>query len=164
MADELLKQNRFGSLPKWAQMGLRPKRWPLHLKDVAIVNRRLLSDLTVMESQLKLDWHHSIRYITDVPEGVERGHSVEAKLTPEGLARMVSVGQAEETDAALVMATVNVFPVEERAKQRERVIKHTKSFNERYGRETLLKLKLLRAKDLVGTVHEGKYCVTLDFS
>ena len=164
MADELLKQNRFGSLPKWNQLGVPAKKWPLHLKDVPPVNRQLISDLTVMDILLKDAWRTSLRWITEVPEGVERGHTVEAKLSPEGIARMVSVGQAEKTEAHLVMSTVNVFPVEERAKERERVIKHTKAFNERFGRDTLLGLKLLRAKDLVGTVHDGTYCVTLDFS
>ena len=164
MADELLRQNRFGSLPKWNQLGVPAKRWPLHLKDVPPVNRQLISDLTVMDILLKDAWRTSLRWITEVPEGVERGHTVEAKLSPEGIARMVSVGQAEKTEAHLVMSTVNIFPVEERAKERERVIKHTKAFNERFGRDTLLGLKLLRAKDLVGTVHDGTYCVTLDFS
>jgi len=117
-----------------------------------------------MDHSLKEAWSKSLRWIQEVPEGVERGNTVEAKLTPEGVKRMCEIGHAEKTTAAEVQSTVNVFPVEERAKERERVIKHTKPFNERYGRDTLLGLKLLRAKDLVGTVHDGKYCITLDFS
>ena len=164
MAAELLKQNRFGCLPKWYQLGVPRKRWPLHLKDVAPVHQRLLTEMIVMDLSLKEDWSKSLRWIQEEPEGVAKGQTVEAKLTAEGVKRMCAIGQAEETIEAEVRATVNVFPVEERAKERERVIKHTKPFNERYGRDTLLGLKLLRAKDLVGTVHDGKYCITLDFS
>ena len=157
-------QNRFGSLPKWDQLGVPRKRWPLHLKHVAPVDQAKIFNLTVMDIVLKNSWQKAQHWINEVPEGVERGTTVEAKLTREGLARMVSIGQAEATFEHLVKSTVNIFPVEERMKERERVIKHTKSFNERFGRDTLLGLKLLRAKDLVGTVHDGKYCVTLDFS
>ena len=164
MAADLLKQNRFGCLPKWYQLGVPRKRWPLHLKDVAPVDQKLISELLVMDLSLKEAWSKSLRWIQEKPEGVERGHTVEAQLTTEGVARMCRIGHAEETTADQVMSTVNVFPVEERAKERERVIKHTKPFNERYGRDTLLGLKLLRAKDLVGTVHDGKFCITLDFS
>ena len=160
----MLKQNRFGCLPKWYQLGVPRKRWPLHLKDVAPVDQKLISELLVMDLSLKEAWSKSLRWIQEKPEGVERGHTVEAQLTTEGVARMCRIGHAEETTADQVMSTVNVFPVEERAKERERVIKHTKPFNERYGRDTLLGLKLLRAKDLVGTVHDGKFCITLDFS
>ena len=164
MAADLLKQNRFGSLPKWYQLGVPHKRWPLHLKDVAPVNQRLISEMLVMDISLQAAWTQSLRWIQEVPEGVQRGNTVEAKLTTEGVKRMFDIGHVEKTTEAEVRATVNVFPVEERAKERERVIKHTKPFNERYGRDTLLGLKLLRAKDLVGTVHAGKFCITLDFS
>ena len=162
MAADLLKQNRFGSLPKWYQLGVPHKRWPLHLKDVAPVNQRLISEMLVMDISLQAAWTQSLRWIQEVPEGVQRGNTVEAKLTTEGVKRMFDIGHVEKTTEAEVRATVNVFPVEERAKERERVIKHTKPFNERYGRDTLLGLKLLRDKDLVGTLRDTRVPFTLD--
>ena len=77
-----MKQNRFGCLPKWYQLGVPRKRWPLHLKDVAPVHQRLISELLVMDHSLKEAWSKSLRWIQEVPEGVERGNTVEAKLTP----------------------------------------------------------------------------------
>ena len=86
-------------------------------------------------------------------------------MTDEEIEIMVAVGHAElVTDLKKVKSTVNVFPVGENFKKRRRLIKHTKAFNDEFGKDSLEGLRMLKTKELVPTVHEGKYAICMDFS
>ena len=164
MANALLTQNRYGQAPSWSQMGLEFTKDPLHLKHVLALNRDELEKLLTEGSDLWKRWMYVRKWITEPQEGVARGRTVEAQLTLDEVRMFVQVGQCEETTADQVRSTVNIFPTPEPFKHRRRVIKHTKAFNERFGKESLVGVKLLRAKELVDTVHDGEYAITLDFS
>eukprot|EP00760_Papus_ankaliazontas_P003729 PhM_4_TR11644/c3_g1_i2/m.68015 len=60
--------------------------------------------------------------------------------------------------------TTYLFPVPEFSKGRRRLIKHTRAYNDLFGKDSLLGIKMLSAKALPDTVHRGQHVVTLDFS
>ena len=116
------------------------------------------------DPDLETRWFNVKKWITVPQPGLPRGRAVEAALTPEEVEIMVEVGQAEGTTFKAMRSTCIIFPVPELMKQRRRVIKHTKYFNETYGRDTLSGIKLLRPRELVRSVHDGTYAIELDFS
>ena len=165
MAKKLLENNRYGQAPKWADMGLgQSPDDPLHQKDVKTVRREELDALPVEDPLLKARWERVKRWLTQEPKEVARGRALEAKMTPDEVRLMVAIGHAEKIAAEDVKSTVHLFPTEEKFKKRRRLIKHSKAFNDAFGKDVLENIKMLRAKDLVRTVHDGRYAVCVDFS
>ena len=164
--NQLLRQNRCGQQPKWSQLGLAFPNDPLHLKNVQPLTLSVVDEMAkaLRDPELTTRWFKVRKWITVPQPGLPRGRAVEAALTPDEVALMVEVGQAEHTTFTEVRSMCIIFPVPELMKSRRRVIKHTKWFNDTYGRDTLTGTKLLRTKDLVQSVHDGKYAITLDFS
>ena len=166
MVDALLRQNRCGHAPKWTQLGIALPKDPLHLKNV---NALLLDELDRMalalkDPDLQARWFKVKKWITVPQPGLPRGRAVDAILSEDELRMMIDVGQAEGTTAQEVRSTCHIFPVSEYLKHRRRVIKHTKCFNDTYGKDTLAGVQLLRTRDLVKSVHDGTYVIQLDFS
>ena len=180
---KLLKQNRCGQQPKWSQLGINFEPDPLHLKDVKAltsgrrqplqplvsVKPRHDSSIDEMASALEdLDlmqrWFRVKRWITVPQIGVPRGRAVEAELTEDEVRLMVDFGHCEGTSFEEVTSTCIIFPVAEVMKKRRRLIKHSKWFNATFGKETLESIHLLRTKELVQSVHDGKFAITVDFS
>ena len=190
---KLLKQNRCGQQPKWSQLGVDFETDPLHLKDVDPLtyerkppltseledtagrsqrpNSKPRHDSSIDEMASALDdptlkerWFRVKRWITVPQIGVPRGRAVEAELTEDEVRLMVEFGHCEGTSFEQVTSTCIIFPVAEVMKKRRRVIKHSKWWNATFGKETLEGIHLLRTKDLVQSVHDGKYAITLDFS
>lgn len=167
MVSKMLDQNRHGQLPKFAQMGVdlgNPDDLPAHVKPVATILRDKIEHLPVERPNLRQRWVRVKKWLTEQPRGVRRGFANEARLREEDIVQMEAAQHIAEVAAADVMSTCNVFCVPEIFKNRKRVIKHTKWFNEQYGKESLEGLKLLRAKELVRSVYAGKYAITLDFA
>ena len=166
MVDALLRQNRCGQQPKWTQLGISLPKDPLHLKNVSAL---LLDELDRMalalkDPDLQARWFKVKKWITVPQPGLPRGRAVDAELTEDELRMMIDVGQAEGTTVQEVRSTCNIFPVSEYLKRRRRVIKHTKCFNDTFGKDTLAGVRLLRTRDLVKSVHDGTYVIQLDFS
>ena len=164
MVDKLLKHNRHGQQPKWSDMGVHIANHPLHQKDVLTILRYEVDLLPVEDQELLARWARVKRWLTDAPVGVERGRAVEARMTDDEIKIMIAVGHAELIDEDKVRSTVNVFPVGENFKKRRRLIKHTKAFNEAFGKEYLEGLGMLKTQDLVPSVHDGKFAICMDFS
>ena len=167
MVTQLLTQNRHGQAPKSAQMRLpiTTSHLPLQQKPVSPFKSHLLTSLVTREEDqvIRDRWMRTFKWTHVAPVGIARGRAVEAKLSLAELNIMLAIGHAEETSEGEVKATCNLFPVPELFKKRRRLIKHTKTFNDFYGKDSLEGIKLLKAKELVATVHEGKYAICLDF-
>jgi len=164
MADQLLRQNRFGQQPKWEQLGIDVPRFPLHIKNVTPINYGALEAIDVQDESLREKWRRAKRWITEPQAGIPRTSCTEAAFTEEEHKLFQSCGQSVPTEAKRVRATVNIFFRPEQAKERSRVIKHTKAFNDAFGRETLLGTTLLNTKQNTRAVHHGEWAVTLDMS
>ena len=120
---------------------------------------------TALEDRgLRERWFRVKRWITVPQIGVPRGRSVEADLTEDEVRLMLEFEHCEGTSIEEVTSTCIIFPVAEVMKNRRRLIKHSKWFNATFGRETLEGVRLLRTKELVQSVHDGTYAITLDFS
>ena len=167
MVRKMLDQNRHGQLPKFAQMGVdlgNTDELPAHVKPVDTILRDDLEKMPVQNGSLLKRWLRVKKWLTEEPQGVRRGRANEARLRVEDIDQMEAALHIAEVAAKDVKSTCNIFCVPEIFKHRKRVIKHTKWFNEQYGKASLEGLKLLRAKELVRSVHAGKYAITLDFS
>jgi hypothetical protein len=162
----MLNANRHAQHPQSDTLGLGDwSHLPLHVKAVNIVDLASIDSLPVSNPKLRHNWQRVVPWIMGThPQDVPFGHSHDARITSDELQRLLDAKQIEPTEPEAVRATCNVFPVLELSKQRRRLIKHTRALNERFGRETLLHIKLIRAQDLRATVHKGKHAITLDFS
>ena len=169
MAHILLNQNRFGLQPKWSQFmadihgAEDPHSFPLHVKPVPVIDLKRLSMLSSSLST-KERWHKVSKWITEEPLGVLKGRPYDANFTETEIKLMIAAEHIRPIEATDVKSTVNMFTIPEFLKRRRRVIKHTKPFNDHYDKDTLLGIKLIRAKALSGTVHDGKFAIHLDFS
>ena len=180
-----MRQNRCGQQPKWSQLGIDFGEDPLHLKNVTpLVYDKALEDpdlqkvrhkkgfdssidemaLALENPDLKNRWFRVKRWITVPQMGVPRGRAVEAGLTADEVQLMIDFGHCEGTSFEEVVSTCHLFPVAEVMKSRRRLIKHSKWFNETFGRETLEGIHLLRTSELVQSIHDGTHAITLDFS
>jgi len=137
---------------------------PLHQKNVPVIHLDKLDALTVEDPELRDRWRRVRKWITIAPKDIHRGRPVEARMTAEEVAIMVSIGHAEITTEGNVKSTVNLFPHAEPFKKRRRLIKHTKAFNDFYGKEVLEKINLLHGRELIQSVHDGRYAIMMDFS
>jgi len=137
---------------------------PLHLKDVPTINVQQLDSLKVEDAEVLERWRRVSRWITVAPKDIHRGRTVEARMTADEVALMVALGHAELTSEGKVKSTVNVFPHAEPFKKRRRLIKHTKAFNDFFGKEVLEKITLLHGRSLTDSVHDGTFAVCMDYS
>ena len=133
--NQLLRQNRCGQQPKWSQLGLAFPNDPLHLKNVRPLTLSVVDEMAkaLRDPELTTRWFKVRKWITVPQPGLPRGRAVEAALTPDEVALMVEVGQAEHTTFTEVRSMCIIFPVPELMKSRRRVIKHTKWFNDTYS-------------------------------
>ena len=145
-------------------MGVLIADHPLHQKNVATILRYEVDLLPVVDQELLARWVRVKRWLTDAPVGVKRGRAVEARMTDDEVKIMVGCGHAELIDEDKVRSTVNVFPVGENFKNRRRLIKHTKAFNETFGKDSLECLSMIKTKDLVPSVHDGMFAICMDYS
>ena len=170
----MLDANRFGQAPGWEDLGLnsnsnsnsnyKDPQFKLHLKDVQTIHLDKLDALSVEDDELHERWRRVRKWITIAPKDIHRGRPVEARMTADEVALMVSFGHAELTPEGNVKSTVNVFPHAEPFKKRRRLIKHTKAFNDFYGKEVLEKTTLLHGRALIESVHDGKFAIMMDYS
>ena len=173
----LLKNNRCGHQPKWSQLGLDVGDLPIHVKKVEAARmtrpndgpkdpRQYLDDMAeaLGDPELKRRWFRVRKWITEKQVGVPRGSIVEADLNEAEVTLMFDAGQCAHTTFEMVEGTVVIFTVPEHFKQRRRVIKHTKAFNQAFGKDTLEGIRLLSNKDLVQSVHDGEYAICVDYS
>jgi hypothetical protein len=124
-----------------------------------------IDEMPVVFPDLRRKWQRVLPWITGAhPDDIPYVRSHDARITTTELRQLLDAGQIEATDAGSIRATCNLFPVPELSKGRRRLIKHTKALNDRFGKETLLHVSLIRAQDLRATVHRGKYAITLDFA
>ena len=145
-------------------MGVPTKRYEVRQAAVDPVSRQELRNLYIKDPEISSRWLRVEKWLTDAPVGVKKERAYEARMTDEEIKIMVALGHAEYIDESMVRATVNVFPVSEEFKKRSRLIKHTKAFNDAYGKEFLVGIKMIKAKDLVRTVHDGTYAICMDFT
>jgi len=184
VVEKLLKANKFSQQPGWGDMGLELNSIvlddnkidknkikdannnldPLHQKNVAPIDIGKLDALDVKDTELRKRWQRVRKWITVAPKEVSRGRATEARMTADEVAIMVNIGHAELTSEGRVRSTVNVFPHAEPFKKRRRLIKHSKAFNDFFGKEVLEKIFLLNGRALVHTVHDGRFAVCLDYS
>jgi len=137
---------------------------PLHQKNVGTIELSKLERLAVEDKDLLERWKRVRKWITIAPKDIHRGTPMQARMTADEVAIMVNIGHAELTAEGNVRSTVNVFPHAEPFKHRRRLIKHTKAFNQFFGKEVLEKLSLLHGRELLRSVHDGTYVIALDFS
>jgi hypothetical protein len=161
----MLNANRHAQQPKSETLGLRCDHLPLHVKRVNVVDLNQVAALDVVDEQLRRDWQRVLMWVDGShPQDVPCIQSHDARITRDELRLLLDAGHVEPTENGLVKATCNLFPVPELSKGRRRLIKHTKAMNDRFGKETLIGIKLIRAQDLRATVHNGRFAITLDFS
>lgn len=132
----MLRSNRYAQQPKSDTLGLDWGHLPLHVKKVGTVNLDIVDFLPVANPELRLQWTQARKWIDgDHPHDVPRGSAHEARITDEELHLLLEADQIEPTSADQVLSTCNLFPVVELAKQRRRLIKHTKGLNDRFDRD-----------------------------
>ena len=167
MVSKMLNQNRHGQLPKFTQLGVDlgdTDDLTAHVKPVKTILRDEIEHLPVKRANLLQRWLRVKKWLTEQPQGVRRGRANEAELRVVDIEQMEAAQHIAEINAKDVMSTCNIFGIPEIFKHRKRIIKHTKWFNEKYGKESLEGLKLLRAKELVHSVYAGRYAISLDFA
>eukprot|EP00760_Papus_ankaliazontas_P026211 PhM_4_TR3017/c2_g6_i1/m.89384 len=125
----MLNHNRFGQLPKAEHIGIDFSEWPLHLKDVPTLDQRKLATLPLANSSLLPQWQGVSKWLTGNHGEIPIGQALEARINDAELNRMLAIGHVEGTTHDDVKGTCHLFPVPEPAKQRRRLIKHTKSLN-----------------------------------
>eukprot|EP00760_Papus_ankaliazontas_P026115 PhM_4_TR3007/c1_g1_i6/m.37676 len=161
----MIRGNRCGNLPSSDLLDIDTSDLPLHVKDVTPLSLQALADLPCCAPDVDDRWRRVHGWlIGDHPSDVSRGRGTEARITRHELDLLLELKHIERTTREAVLSTCDVFPVPEPAKLRRRLIKHTKWLNARFGKDTLLKIKLSRTADLGFSVLDGDFCVTLDFA
>eukprot|EP00760_Papus_ankaliazontas_P007159 PhM_4_TR13291/c1_g2_i2/m.92127 len=159
VANRLIRGNRFGNLPDSYLLGVEQEKLPLHMKDVETIDIDRLRALPFAHPTLSEQWDQVWQWLRGThPTNVRRGKGTEANVSADEMKRLLELEHVEPTTVDQVRSTCDVFPVLELSKGRRRLIKHTKWLNERFGREFLLGVKLLRTYDLAVTVHRGTFC------
>ena len=169
VATRLFDNCRHGQCPSWPDLGLDeddPSQFPAHIKDVAPNAGAGILELPSTGEGLvaRANFRRALRFIHDIPVGIHKDRAIDAKLARHEVEKMLLVKQIEETHFEDVAAHVHLFTTVERMKKRRRVIKHTKAFNELYGKETLLGIKLINVANLIRSVHDGSYSISFDFA
>ena len=171
VAKRLLENCSHAQCPSWSDLGLGvddPSHYPAHIKDVPPNAGAGILDLPPSSSDpnslARRNFRKALCFIHDIPVGIEKGRAIDAKLAQHEIERMLAVSQLEETHFENVKSNVHVFTTVEHMKKRRRVLKHTKSFNDLFGRATLLGIKLTNVANLVRSVHDGTFSIEFDFS
>jgi len=71
-------------------MGLKFEKHPLHQKDVSTIVLRELDKLKVDDEALSERWRRVRKWITVAPKDVHRGRPVQARMTSDEVAIMVT--------------------------------------------------------------------------
>ena len=117
------------------------------------------------DPKIKEAWSQVREWLRRRPtDAIKPGRTIEADISPEGHAKMLAYGHCSPIAADRVRGTVHLFKTGELMKQRNRIIKHPQMWNEVYGRDTLLGLQQAKTRELVGSVHQGRFSITLDFA
>ena len=164
--ERLLGRNRRGLAPKFADCGVTPQRpdAPYHIKNVGTVSLEAFEQMAA-GSPHQEKWSQAVRFLVEGYDRVAAPEIIdEVRFPEEVMEKLQQVGQIVEVRREDARGSVRLFTVYEIAKHRYRIIKHTADINDAYGKDTLLGTTFLCKDDHIQSVHNGEFCITLDFA